>query len=196
MKKILFASIVFFVFTSVSAQDRFIKFDGGLGAALTFGDFKAYGISASVEPKFFFNNQISAGLRFEADALFGGSISSSVGNVDVSTSARTAILVKGEYYFSEAQTRPFVGLMFGRYVQANSGVSVDGNDIPDSSLSAVNSFGFAPEVGVTFNNFRISGIYHVVTEGDAVSISTGSGADVDRNYFVIQLGFKIFQVGL
>jgi len=86
--------------------------------------------------------------------------------------------------------------MFGRYVQANSGVSVDGTEIPDSSLSAVKSFGFAPEIGVTFNNFRLSGIYHIVSEGDGATISTGSGAEVDRNYFVIQLGFKIFQVGL
>ncbi len=196
MKRILFTSIVVFTLSSVHAQDRFIKADGGLGAALTLGELKSYGISVSFEPKFFFNKRISAGLRMEGDVLFGGSLSSDAGNVSVSTSSRAAFLVKGEYYFSENQNRLFVGLMVGRYTQANSGVEVNGNSIPDSSLSAVRSFGFAPEVGVTLNNFRLSAIYHVVTGEDIVSVSTGNGVKVNRSYLVLQLGFKIFQVNL
>ncbi len=202
MKRILYASILaltlFLVFTlsSALAQDRSIKADGGLGAAFTLGELKSYGISASFEPKFFFNKQISAGLRMEGDVLFGGSLSADAGNISVSTSSRAAFLVKGEYYFSENRNRLFVGLMLGRYTQANSGVEVNGNSIPDTSLSAVKSFGFAPEVGVTLNNFRLSAIYHVVTGGDVVSISTGNGVEVNRSYLVIQLGFKIFQVNL
>jgi len=196
MKRILYASIVVFTLSSVHAQDRFFKADGGLGAAITLGELKSYGISASFEPKFFFNKRISAGLRMEGDVLFGGSLSSDAGNVSVSTSSRAAFLVKGEYYFSENQNRLFVGLMVGRYTQANSGVEVNGNSIPDSSLSAVRSFGFAPEVGVTLNNFRLSAIYHVVTGEDIVSVSTGNGVKVNRSYLVLQLGFKIFQVNL
>jgi hypothetical protein len=196
MKRILYASILVFTLSSVHAQDRFIKADGGLGTAITLGELKSYGISASFEPKFFFNKRISAGLRMEGDVLFGGSLSGDAGTVSVSTSSRAAFLVKGEYYFSENQNRLFVGLMVGRYTQANSGVEVNGNSIPDSSLSAVRSFGFAPEFGVTLNNFRLSAIYHVVTGEDQVSVSTGNGVKVNRSYLVLQLGFKIFQVNL
>lgn len=194
MKKLLFTLILMGLIYTVQAQA--IKMDGGFGFAMTFGDLKSYGIDIALEPKFFFNEKIAAGIRTEAAALFGGTLDVSGAQVDVSASSRVAILGKGEYYFSENSTRFFVGLMAGWYRQANSGVSVNGNDIPDSSLSAVNSFGFAPQVGVTFNNFRISGMYHVITGEDTISASTGSGAEVNRSYLVIELGFKIFRAGL
>lgn len=170
---------------------QFFKVDGGIGAALTLGNLKSYGISASVEPKFFFTPQIAAGLRFEGDALFGGSFDgASAGSVDVSTSSRAAILLKGEYYFSENPNRFFVGLMAGKYALAD----VSGGSSGSASISAGNYFGVAPEIGFTMKNFRISGIYHIITGSDLVNISSGTPIEVGRNFLVIQIGFKLFQV--
>jgi hypothetical protein len=175
---------------SAHAQSRYFKSDGGFGAALTMGEVKSYGISASVEPKFFITPKISAGMRFEGDALFGGKIDdASSASFSVNTSSRTAILVKGEYYFSENKNRPFVGVMAGRYAQANIGAGSSGS----ASITAGSYFGGAPEVGYTFNNFRISGIYHIVPGADLVSASSGAPIEVSRNFLVIQLGFRVYQ---
>jgi len=187
----MIATAVVVGFTA-NAQERFIKGDAGIGGAMTFGEMSSYGISASFEPKFFFNSRVSAGLRFEADALFGGSIDTESTAVDVSASSRTAILAKGEYYLSDNRNRPFIGLMAGRYAQANIGSSSSG----EASVAAVSDFGFAPEIGYTFNNFRISGIYHFVPGKDLVSVSTGNPVEVSRNYLVIQLGFKVFRADI
>lgn len=177
---------------AANAQDRFIKGDVGIGGALTFGEIKSYGISASFEPKYFFNPRVSAGLRFEGDALFGGSIDAENSQVDVNTSSRAAILAKGEYYLSEKRNRAFIGIMGGRYTQANVGSSSSGS----ASIAAISTFGFATELGYTFNNFRVSGIYHIVPGTDQVSVSSGDPIEISRNYLVIQLGFKVFSANL
>jgi len=189
MKRLLLFIVSTVLCFSINAQDRYLKADAGIGSAMTLGKLKSYGISASIEPKFFFNPQFSLGVRLEGDVLFGGSINGT-SEVNVGMSSRAATLLKGEYYLTEADNRMFIGLMAGRYVQANMG----GGSSGAVSLSAGKYFGFAPEVGFTFKNFRISGIYHVVSGSDLVTISTGNAENVSRSYFVIQLGFKTFQL--
>ena len=190
--KLLFCILLAAVGYTANAQDRSIKMDGSIGGAMTFGGVKSYGISAAVEPKYFFNKRISAGLRLEGDVLFGGKIETDAQNVDVQMTSRAAQLIKGEFYLTEGKTRPFIGLMGGRYTQANIGSSSSGS----ATIKAGVYFGYAPELGVTFNNFRISGIYHIVPGTDLVSVSSGSPIEVERNYFVLTMGFKIFQFDL
>ena len=190
--KLLFCFVLAAVGYTANAQNRSIKMDGSIGGAMTFGGVKSYGISAAVEPKFFFNKRIAAGLRLEGDVLFGGKIEADAQNVDVQMTSRSAQLVKGEFYLTESKTRPFIGLMGGRYTQANIGSSSSGS----ATIVAGTYFGFAPELGVTFNNFRISGIYHFVPGTDLVSVSSGSPIEVERNYFVFTMGFKVFQFDL
>jgi hypothetical protein len=191
MKKVLL-----FSFTLISAlafsQDRFIKTDVSIGSAFTTGKLKSYGISAGVEPKFFFNPHVSLGLRFEGDVLFGGKISGASSDVDVQMSSRAATLLKGEYYLGEGDTRLFVGLMAGMYTQANIGAGSSGS----ASVGASRNFGFAPELGVTFGNFRLSGMYHIVAGNELVSINVGETATISHSYFVVTLGFKAFQIDL
>lgn len=171
--------------------------DASIGGALTTGKLKSYGISAGIEPKYFFNENVAVGLRFEGDALFGGSIDASGDDVTVGISSRGANGLKGEYYLGSGNTKPFAGLMLGYYTQANIGTAVKG-DNANVTASAVRAFGVGPELGVTFGNFRISGIYHYVPGKDLVTINTSVGGteqvEVSRNYFVITLGFKVFQV--
>jgi hypothetical protein len=192
MKKTFLLIALIAVGFAANAQERFIRGDVSIGGALTFGEVSSYGISAAFEPKFFFNSQVSVGLRLEGDALFGGTINAEDSQVEVNSSSRTAILAKGEYYFTDNRNRPFIGLMAGQYTQANIGTSSSGS----ASVAAVSNFGFAPEIGYTFNNFRVSGIYHFVPGTDKVSVSTGDPIEVSRNYLVIQLGFKVFRADL
>jgi hypothetical protein len=190
MKSIILLSIISTLSANLYCQDRFFKTDAGIGAALTVGSLKSYGLSGSAEPKFFFNPKFSVGLRFEGSVLFGGKIDNETGNFDLGVSSRAATLLKGEYYLTDNDNRLFLGLMLGRYVQANIGSSSTGS----ASISAGKYFGFAPELGITFTNFRISGIYHLVPGTDLITVATGNPVKVSRNYFVIQMGFRVFQI--
>ena len=191
MKKLLLLFLIG-ISTTVLSQDSFIKMDGTIGGASTIGNLKSYGISAGVEPKFFFNSQLSLGLRLEGAALFGGKIDDDTENFQVGMSSRAAQLIKLEYYLTDTDNRLFFGAMFGRYTQANIGAASSGS----ASIGAAISYGFAPEVGITFNDFRISAIYHLVTGTDLISVdvNVGNAVKVSRNYFVIHMGWKIFQL--
>jgi outer membrane protein X len=189
MKKALF--VLSLVIPLASNAQLFFKLDAGLGGALTFGDLKSYGIMAHVEPKVFILHSLSAGMRFEGDALFGGSISDAETDLNVGVSSRGAILLKGEYYLSDNKTRPFLGLGLGMYTIANTAASGTGS----ASIEAGNHFGVAPEIGVTFGNFRLSTMYHILTGNNLVEMSAGAPAEISMNYLVIQIGFKIFSVG-
>jgi hypothetical protein len=163
------------------------KLDAGIHGGLSFGDLKMYGIGGSLEPKVFLTPKLSAGARFEGTALFGGNISTSGEDVSASLSSTAAFLAKGEYYTSDEGTRPFFGFGLGYYTIGSNTASAGG-----ASISAGNHFGLAPQIGVTFNNFRLSGIYHVITGKDLLTVSAGDFKEISRNYLVIELGFKIF----
>jgi hypothetical protein len=189
MKKALF--VLAMVIPLASNAQVYFKLDAGLGGALTFGDLKSYGIMAHTEPKVFILPSLSAGLRIEGDALFGGSISDPETDLNVGVSTRAAILLKGEYYVSDNRTRPFVGFGLGTYTIANTSASGTGS----ASIQAGNHFGVAPEIGLTFGNFRLSAMYHIVTGSNLVEMSAGAPKEIGMNYLVIGMGFKIFSVG-
>lgn len=186
MKKSFLLLSMLFVSTITFSQVSF-KTDGGIHGGFSFGDVKMYGIGASLEPKVFITPKISAGARFEGTALFGGNIDASGEDVSASVSSTAAFLAKGEYYTSDEGTRPFFGFGLGYYTVGSNSASTGG-----ASISAGNHFGLAPQIGVTFNNFRLSGIYHIVTGKDLLTISAGDYKEISRNYLIIELGFKIF----
>jgi outer membrane protein X len=189
MRKILF--VLLLSVPLVSSAQIYFKMDAGLGGAFTFGDLKSYGIMAHAEPKVFILPSLSAGLRIEGDALFGGTITEEASDLSVGVSSRAAILLKGEYYFTDNKTRPFLGLGVGSYTIANTSATGEGS----ASIGAGNHFGVAPELGVTFGNFRLSAMYHILTGSSLVDMSAGAPKEISMNYLVIQLGFKVFQVG-
>lgn len=189
MKKIIF-TILAFVAMSVQAQR--IQLDMGLGAALSLEDMKAGGISASVEPKVFITDNISAGLRLEGDILFGGSISADAEQVSVGMSSRAAQLLKGEYYITDRIVRPYAGFGLGRFSQANIGASSSG----EASITASSSFGVAPEIGLALGSFRLSAIYNIVTGENLVELNVGDFEAISRNYLVLQMSWKLFKIGL
>lgn len=185
--------------TSLSfGQESFFRVDGGLGGAVTVGKFKAYGLAVSSELKFFFNEHISAGLHLEGDVLFGGRIDGSGDDIKIGMSTRAVYAAKGEYYFGDGNTKPFVGFMAGYYTQANINTNVEGS-ATGVNLSAVRTFGFSPQVGFAFGNFRLSGFYHFVPGKDIVSVNVSTGGteiyEIGHSYWVVQMGFRIFGMG-
>lgn len=179
------------------SQESFFKLDAGLGAAITSGGFNAYGLAVSTEPKFFFNEHISVGLHLEGDVLFGGRIDGSNEDISIGMSTRAVYAAKGEYYFGNGNTKPFVGLMAGYYSQANIGTNVDGGNA-GVSINAVKTFGLSPQVGFAFGNFRLSGFYHFVPGKDVVSVNVSTGGvesyEIGRSYWVVQMGFRVFGI--
>lgn len=186
MKKSLLLLAMLIVSTITIAQVKF-KMDAGIQGAFSFGEAKMYGIGAALEPKVFITPKISAGARFEGNVLFGGSISTSGDDISASTAATAAFIAKGEYYTNDEGTRPFFGFGLGYYTIGSSSGSTGG-----ASVSAGSHFGLSPQIGVTFKNFRLSGIYHIITGKDIITLSAGDYQEISRSYLVIELGFKIF----
>lgn len=127
MKKLLLTTALF-LSISTFGQDNFFRVDGSIGAAISQGKFKAYGVSAATEPKYFFYPNVSLGLRLEGDALFGGKIDGEGDDVQVGISSRASYTLKGEYYLGGGNTKPFVCIMAGMYTQANIGTNVKGEN--------------------------------------------------------------------
>ena len=176
--------------TAMFAQNIGFRMDAGLGAGLTFGDLKSYGIAAFTEPKVTIGPSITAGIRFEGDVLFGGSITDNAEELEVGMSTRAAILLRGEYFIGSNKTRPFVGLGFGRYTIANTSASGTGS----ASIQASNNFGVAPELGFAFGNFKLSAMYHIVGGETLVDIGLGDPKQISNNYLGILMSFRVFGV--
>jgi len=189
MKKILII-LMLILPTAMFAQNIGFRMDAGLGAGLTFGELKSYGIVAFAEPKVTIGPSITAGIRFEGDALFGGSITEDAEDLEVGMSTRAALLLRGEYFIGSNSTRPFVGLGFGRYTIANTSASGTGS----ASIQASNNFGVAPELGFAFGNFKLSAMYHFVGGETLVEIDAGEPKTISNNYLGILMSFRVFGV--
>ncbi len=191
MKKLMFLLFICSAL-SVSAQKLSFQAVAGLGGALSFGELRAYGISASAEPKIFIGNHIAAGLRFEGDVMLGGKFDyQNTENLTVGMSLRAAQTIKGEYYITNLKLRPYAGFGLGRFTQASIGASGSG----DGSISASSGFGVAPEAGIAIGNFRLSAIFNVVPGKDIINIGVGDTQEVSKNYLVLQMSWKVFGIG-
>jgi outer membrane protein X len=189
MKRLLIVFLALAPFV-MNAQNIGFRLDAGLGGAFTFGSLKSYGIAAFTEPKVLIGSNITAGIRLEGDVLIGGTIADVAEELEIGMSTRAAILLKGEYYITDSKVRPYVGLGLGQYTVANTSATGTGA----ASITAGNHFGFAPEVGIALGNFRISGVYHILTGEDLLTLSTGATEPISMNYFVVQIAFKVFGI--
>ena len=188
MKKIV---IIVFALCSfaLNAQNISFQFVTGLGGALSFGELRAYGLSAAVEPKLFIGDHIAAGLRVEGNVLFGGNLNvEDASEISIGMSVKAAQTIKGEYYFTNVKVRPYAGLGIGRFTMASIGASGSGG----ASISESSGIGFAPEAGVALGNFRLSAIYNIVPGKDLVTITVGDIKEVSKNYLVLQMSWKLF----
>lgn len=164
-----------------------MRIEVGFMGAYSPGELTTYGFGGMFEPKFNLHDQIAIGVRLEGVALFGGSISGGGTSVSVGLRAVTAYLLKADYFFTTTGVRPFVGLGLGMY---NSGGTSGGTG--GASVTAVRAFGMMPQVGVNFGGFRLAFVYHIVFAPTLeVTVNSGSGAKMSRNYFGLELAGTI-----
>ena len=164
----------------------------GAGVAMATG-IDAYGPSASLEVKYNVHDRVAVGARFDGAAMLGGGLGEG-SNVSVGQRAAASFLAKGDYYFTDAPVRPFVGLGVGLFY-------FGGQDFSSSSSSANidqkagRYFGVAPQVGIELGAFRLAATYNALLGADVeVTQSVGTGeqtADISQNYFTFELGVRI-----
>lgn len=174
-----------------------IRVDLTVFGAYAPSDATAWGIGAALEPKFNVTDRLAVGLRFEGSGFVTQDVRVDSGGNDVSVSqgarAVSAYLAKADYYLTDAEARPFVGLGLGLYRIGSASQSVSGGAIVQSA-AALSGFGFCPQVGVNLGGFRMAATYHVVTGGELVVATQAVGAPaptevkLSKNYFAFEIG--------
>jgi hypothetical protein len=183
MKKI--TSVLFFLLlTAVAVQaQEFKKFRVGLGGgyAMPGGEGAKGGVCFYLEPGYRVMDALIVGLRMESAAVVRG-YSEDTGGADLDIAAIGSYTLNGQYYFSNENFRPFVGLGFGIYTLA--AVKVDG------STSAVtqdeSKIGFYPRVGFDSRHFTLQLEYNIIgaTKVDAAL----GGGEFKNSYLGIKVG--------
>ena len=183
MKRILFGAILICAVSFANAQSTTFKpfrADFGFGYAIPSGSGSKGGIAVSFEPKYAVNDNISLGLRFEAAVTARGAIDKNGNAVSGSAKASGSYLLTGDYYLSNMNFRPFVGIGTGIYSVASVSVSVDSTNTQET-VAGGTKFGFAPRAGFEVGHFRMAMEYNIA----------GKSGDINNNYLAIKLGFFI-----
>ncbi|XXF75369.1 hypothetical protein P2318_20110 [Myxococcaceae bacterium GXIMD 01537] len=156
-----------------------------------------YGGGATLEPKWNITDNIAAGIRLDAGAAIGSSVDDSGGSG--ATAAAAATLLKGEYLVGDSGIRPFVGLGAGMYVLANQAVAVNTEGGAGVAQSGGTFFGVAPQLGIDFGGARLAVSYNHILGADVLveqSINAGiEPTKIKRNYFLLELSFRIAKFG-
>src|SRR5437763_4539550 len=143
MKKTMFIAFILGSAVLANAQSkptfRPFKVDFALGYAVPSGSGSKGGVLFAVEPKYAVRDNISVGLRIEAAVTARASIDQSGQEVSGSAKASASYLLTGDYYLSNNQFRPFVGIGAGIYSLASVDISSTGN----GEVAAGTKFGVA-----------------------------------------------------
>ncbi|MDR1342506.1 MAG: hypothetical protein LBK18_04515 [Prevotellaceae bacterium] len=164
MKQKIFILAALLLSVSYAAQAQYtykpFRIDIGTGLSFpvtTFG----IGILGSIEPQYSFG-QFGVGARIEYH--LEGYETENDGGV---TKYNNAILLTGDYRFSSATYRPFVGVGFGSYLTAANFSRVDNNDYYGSSGGGSTYRIFGQKVGAMLRagfdlpHFRFALNYHI-----------------------------------
>ena len=165
MKRILFVLIcITFMSVDVSAQDKKASFGLGVGgASASAKDLdgikdKGFGFNFYINAMYNISDNLSAGFEYNANAVVIGSIDPSF-NAELKATRLNGYLLKGRYYLGTGSARPFGGVMVGLYNIKPGEISSTTGSL-SILLDPKIVFGFAPEVGVVFNNFQLATSYH------------------------------------
>lgn len=189
MKKIISSLGALFIVCSMNAQ---INVGGNLVFSYpngNFGDIAAPAVGGGVEFNFFLGNNIALGI--EASYTDFGDNDNSVFDVDMDI---VPISVKMEYYLTETQVRPFIGVGVGYYL-------VDGSlhlGNPQNRLDFdLNGIGVTPRFGVLYNFTETSGVvlnmqYNAMFGQDYDNANLKALLDplIKTSYFNFSLGYR------
>jgi len=188
MKTLFFAAILFVcTITSFAQNDNSarlykpFKVDVAIGYAIQANsDLKGGGVFA-VEPKYSVLNQLTVGVRMEAVGITTGTNYDDVNNT-VKLKATGSYLATSDYYFNNADFRPFAGLGLGIFTPSDYRITSDGNVYKDAKAGI--KFGGMARGGFEYKHFRLGLEYNLVS-------STNMPPAVKNSYFSIKAGFSI-----
>lgn len=135
----------------------------------------AEGLGLVVDGKYLLTDRLSLGLRLTAAFQ-----TERVQPTDPThTLAVGTVLAKAEYFFSTAQTRPFVGLGAGLYALGHMAPS-------DDRLSGDGDyFGLMPQVGIDFGFVRVAASY------DAIFGVPARARSASPDFLALEISFRI-----
>ncbi len=188
--KTLFFTIVLFLYTITSfAQNdnstrlyKPFKVDVAIGYVIPSNADLKGGIVLAIEPKYSVLNQLSVGVRIEGVGISNGTNYNDINNT-VKVKATGSYLATSDYYFSNADFRPFAGLGMGVFTPSDYRVSSDGNvyKVTDAGIK----FGGMVRGGFAYKHFRLGLEYNVVSN------TYVPPSNVKNSYFSIKAGFTI-----
>src|SRR4051812_15597929 len=120
MKKLLTVLCLVALTTFTIKAQEFRKFKVGIGTGFVkpAGKGSSGGILLYLEPAYRATDNFQVGLRFESALVARGSATDT--NVDLKVAAVNSYTINGQYYFSNENFRPFVGIGTGLYSLASA----------------------------------------------------------------------------
>jgi len=188
MKKHFLLGLLLLAGVATQAQD-FQPFKVGLHLGYAAPADGGGGVAFAFEPAYRINDAIAVGLRIEAAAL-----AKIVNEQEASLSTSSSYALFGQYYLSNNNFRPFVGLGLGLY--SNATIEFDDAGAFGGDLDPGASFGFFPRIGFDLGHFNLLFDYNLVSKTDGFRIEDGFGNivetdDIKNSYFSIKIGASI-----
>jgi hypothetical protein len=189
MKHLAIFFLLSLAVTSISYAQEFKPFKVGLGlgyaAPGNTGRGAGGGALLYLEPAYRATDQILVGLRIESAIIVRG-VTGTNNNNDVSgdASSNVSYTLNGQYYFTNNNVRPFVGVGLGLFslaaVKFNTATNTTSNVSPETQ------FGFYPRIGFDAGHFTLSLDYNIIPP-----TSIPGGGEVRNNYLGIRAGVSI-----
>lgn len=154
----------------------------GLGYVLTSD---TDGLAFYLEPAYRVQDNISIGLRLELAGHTSG-----INDQDIEVGFNSSYTLNGQYYFSNGDFRPLVGLGMGIYQTAS--LAADATNT-SGDLDTSPELGIYPRIGFDWGNLNVIIDYNFlpVSEGALSSDPNNPVIRIKNSYLGMKLGFSI-----
>ncbi|WP_320052867.1 hypothetical protein [uncultured Acetobacteroides sp.] len=174
MKNIFVIVALLAIAITGSAQEKYWNIGIGGGAAFPVGDAADYtkmGVGACLTGMFCFSKKFRGGVEFGYASLRA----KTWGTLDLDNTSIRALLLKGDFTFTEQRLRPYVALFLGFYsTRVCKSLRVNGGE-ETSTCIINNNYGYGVEAGVRRGCLSVGVAYNVVA--------------VDFKYVLVSLGY-------
>jgi hypothetical protein len=182
MKKLSLLVVLSLALTAAVNAQEYKKFKVGIGGgyARPGGEGAKGGILFYVEPAYRITDVISVGLRMESAVIVRGYSDPVAAEFDLDIAGIGSYTVNGQYYFSNNNFRPFVGVGLGLFSLAAVEYDIDGTT--EVAAKAEKKIGFYPRVGFDAGHFTLSLDYNIIPATEA-----GDG-EFKNSYLGVRIG--------
>ena len=200
MKKLTILSLLLLFFTanafSQAENYRFVRFDFGFSYVKPMSSRLSNGFGFTLEPKFQVSDKHTIGARTGFYFMTSNSLNY-IDAYDFETTP-TELSVGGafnfsffnEYFLTEGQGRPFVGMGLGFYGGGSASVvsaTIVGGGTADVGADGYASLGLSPTVGFHFGFLKLTASYHYLFAETEVNVDVrGAGPSGVSSVSIIQ----------